>query len=51
MSGINHLAVWVAGIAQWLLGARWYTLLGNEWLAGVGKTLMGAIVGGWKKTA
>jgi hypothetical protein len=38
MNGINHLAVWVAGSVQFLLGAGWYTLLGPAWMAGIGKT-------------
>jgi hypothetical protein len=38
MYGINHLAVWVAGIAHFLLGAGWYTLLSQAWLRGIGKT-------------
>ena len=38
MSNINHVAVWVAGVVQFILGAGWYTLLGQSWLAGIGKT-------------
>ena len=38
MSTINHVAVWVAGVVQFILGAGWYTLLGRSWLAGIGKT-------------
>ena len=38
MSGINHIAVWVAGIAHFMLGAAWYTTLSKAWLAGIGKT-------------
>jgi hypothetical protein len=38
MNGINHVAVWVAGIVQFLLGAGWYTLLGQAWMAGIGKS-------------
>jgi len=37
MSGINHVAVWVAGIIQFVLGAGWYTALGRIWMAGIGK--------------
>ncbi len=37
MNTINHIAVWVAGIVQFLLGAGWYTLLGRAWMAGIGK--------------
>jgi len=38
MGGINHVAVWIAGIAHFMLGAGWYTAFGPTWLAGVGKT-------------
>ena len=38
MSAINHVAVWAAGVVQFLLGAGWYTLLGPAWMAGIGKT-------------
>ena len=38
MGGINHLAVWVAGIVHFMLGAAWYTALGKAWMAGIGKT-------------
>jgi hypothetical protein len=38
MNAINHVAVWIAGIVQFLLGAGWYTLLGQAWMAGIGKT-------------
>jgi len=38
MSGINHIAVWVAGIAHFVLGAGWYTAFGGAWLAAIGKT-------------
>ena len=37
MSAINHVAVWMAGIVQFMLGAGWYTLLGPAWMAGIGK--------------
>jgi hypothetical protein len=35
---MNHVAIWVAGIVQFMLGAGWYTLLGQPWMAGIGKT-------------
>lgn len=38
MSGINHIAVWIAGVAHFMLGAGWYTVLGQAWLKGIGKT-------------
>ena len=37
MSTINHVAVWVAGIVHFMLGAGWYTALGGAWMAGIGK--------------
>jgi hypothetical protein len=38
MNTINHVAVWVAGVVQFILGAGWYTLLGSAWMAAIGKT-------------
>lgn len=38
MGGINHLAVWIAGIAHFMLGAAWYSTLSQLWLDGIGKT-------------
>ena len=38
MNAINHVAVWAAGIAQFLLGAGWYTAFSKPWIAGIGKT-------------
>jgi len=38
MGGINHFAVWVAGVAHFMLGAAWYTAFAQTWLAGIGKT-------------
>lgn len=38
MNAINHVAVWAAGIAQFILGAGWYTALSKAWMAGIGKT-------------
>ena len=35
---INLIAVAVAAIVYWLLGAGWFTVLKQPWLAGVGKT-------------
>ncbi len=32
------LAVIVAAVAHWLLGAAWFTLFKNQWLVGIGKT-------------
>ena len=38
MSGINHVAVWAAGIVHFMLGAGWYTAFSTAWMAAVGKT-------------
>jgi len=38
MSGVNHIAVWIAGIVHFMLGAGWYTLLGPAWIRGIGRT-------------
>ena len=38
MGAINHVAVWVAGIVHFIIGACWYTVLGGAWLAAIGKT-------------
>jgi hypothetical protein len=36
--GINYLAVLVAAVAAWVLGAAWYRVLSAQWLAALGKT-------------
>ena len=36
---INILAVVVAAVVYWLLGAAWFTVLSKAWLAGIGKTM------------
>jgi hypothetical protein len=38
-AGINYLAVIVAAVAGWLVGAAWYNVLANQWLAAQGKTM------------
>ena len=35
---INFLAVLVAGVAGWLVGAAWYGVLGKQWMAALGWT-------------
>jgi len=39
-SGVNYLAILVAGVAAWILGAIWYAapVFGNTWMQGIGKT-------------
>jgi hypothetical protein len=39
LANINWLAVIVAGIAGWLVGAVWYSVLSKQWLAAQGKTM------------
>lgn len=39
MPRVNHLAVIIAAIVFFALGAGWYTLLSEQWLAGIGKTV------------
>jgi len=38
MGGINHIAVWIAGIVHFMLGAAWYTTLSQAWLESIGRT-------------
>lgn len=35
---INWLAVLLAAVASMVLGMGWYTILGNQWMAALGKT-------------
>ena len=37
-AGINHLAVILAAVSGWLVGAGWYTLLARPWMIALGKT-------------
>jgi hypothetical protein len=37
-NGPNLIAVGVAAVAHWLLGAGWFTLFKTQWLVGVGTT-------------
>ena len=36
--GINYLAVLIAAVAAWVLGAVWYQVLSQPWLAAQGRT-------------
>lgn len=38
-AGTNYLAVVVAAIAAWLVGAVWYSVLSAPWIAAQGKTI------------
>ena len=47
--GINIWAALVAAVVYWLLGAVWFTIFSNAWLASIGKTmeqLQGAVNAG-----
>jgi Protein of unknown function (DUF1761) len=37
--GINIWAVLVAAVVYWLLGAAWFTIFSQPWLASIGKTM------------
>ena len=39
MKSTNHFAVVVAAIVFFALGAGWYTVLADPWVAGIGKTM------------
>jgi len=49
MSIREHLAAWVAAVVFFVIGAVWYGQFQTAWLAGIGKTLAGGIIGGWKR--
>jgi hypothetical protein len=36
--GINYLAILVAAVVAWIVGAVWYTVLSGPWMAAIGKT-------------
>jgi Protein of unknown function (DUF1761) len=38
-AGISYLAVFVAAVAGWLVGAAWYNVLARHWLAAQGRSL------------
>jgi hypothetical protein len=38
MPPINFLAVLVAAVAGWLVGAVWYGVLGRQWMAALGRS-------------
>lgn len=43
---LNYVAIIVAGIVYWCIQAVWYTLLGQQWLAAIGKTMSEMQAGG-----
>jgi hypothetical protein len=38
-TGVNYLAVLVAGVVGWVIGAAWYMSLAKHWVAAHGKTM------------
>ena len=38
VASINHLAVLAAAVVSWLFGAAYYGVLGQQWMAALGKT-------------
>lgn len=36
-AGMNYLAIVIAGIAGWIVGAIWYGILGKQWVAALGE--------------
>ena len=39
MKSINHVAIIVAAIVFFAIGAVWYNVFSEPWLAGIGKTV------------
>jgi len=39
VSAGRHLAVWIASIVFFVLGAIWYSLMAAPWVAAIGKTM------------
>jgi Protein of unknown function (DUF1761) len=37
-SGVSYLAILIAAVASWLIGAAWYMALAKPWMAAIGKT-------------
>ena len=37
-TGVNYLAIVVAAVASWLMGAGWYMAFAKPWMAALGKT-------------
>jgi small-conductance mechanosensitive channel len=50
-AGINHLAILIAAVASWLVGALWYGLLGKAWAAALDSTGRGALDRSVQKSA
>ena len=39
MSGARHVAIWIASIVFFVLGAIWYSVMAAPWMAAIGKTM------------
>jgi hypothetical protein len=39
VSGARHVAVWIASIVFFVLGAIWYSVMAAPWMAAIGKTM------------
>ena len=39
MSAARHVAVWIASIVFFVLGALWYSIMAAPWMAAIGKTM------------
>lgn len=39
MSRARHVAVWIASIVFFVLGAIWYSIMAAPWMAAIGKTM------------
>jgi hypothetical protein len=50
-AGINHLAVLMAAVGSWLVGAAWYGLFGKAWSAALDSAGSGALVKTGQKSA
>ncbi len=37
-AGLNYLAILIAAVAAWIVGAAWYMSLGKVWMAALGVT-------------
>jgi len=39
VSGARHVAIWIASIVFFVLGAIWYSVMAAPWMAAIGKTM------------
>jgi hypothetical protein len=50
-AGINHLAVLIAAVGSWLVGAAWYRLFGKAWSAALDSADGGAFARSAERSA